>query len=305
MKRMVSLSILSVLIIAASLVIAQPPASTEKDVVSSKGHATVFLPASAIEVAPGVFSLGTAVDADSGKVVAGYVFVRYKEDPKKNNAKWVCGNGICEAGENANKCPADCGGGATTTTVPSSTSSCYVFLATDAKWKTVEPYVVNPSNADGLTSDFVTSNLAADIAKWEAAASTDILGAGSSTTDVLVADMVSTDGQNEVYFADISDSGAIGVTIVWGIFRGPPFARELVEWDQVYDDADFDWSASGEAGKMDFENIATHELGHSVGLGDLYDVLCSEMTMYGYASNGETKKRDLADGDINGVQQLY
>jgi len=56
---------------------------------------------------------------------------------------------------------------------------------------------------------------------------------------------------------------------------------------------------------MDFENIATHELGHSVGLDDLYDERSSEQTMYGYASYGETKKRTLEDGDINGVYQLY
>jgi len=27
--------------------------------------------------------------------------------------------------------------------------------------------------------------------------------------------------------------------------------------------------------------------------------------MYGYASNGETKKRTLEDGDITGVKKLY
>ena len=68
---------------------------------------------------------------------------------------------------------------------------------------------------------------------------------------------------------------------------------------------DFDWSDSGEAGKMDFENIATHELGHSVGLDDLYNSGCSAETMYGYASEGETNKRTLELGDITGVSELY
>lgn len=54
-----------------------------------------------------------------------------------------------------------------------------------------------------------------------------------------------------------------------------------------------------------FESIATHELGHSVGLDDLYDGSCSEQTMYGYATEGETKKRTLEAGDIAGVQELY
>ncbi len=56
---------------------------------------------------------------------------------------------------------------------------------------------------------------------------------------------------------------------------------------------------------MDFENIATHELGHSVGMGDLYTAECNQQTMYGYASNGETNKRTLESGDINGIRALY
>ena len=108
-----------------------------------------------------------------------------------------------------------------------------------------------------------------------------------------------------MYFANITDRDAIAVTIVWGIFNGPPSSRLLVAWDQIYDDVDFDWSAAGEAGMMDFENIATHELGHSVGLGDLYTSKCSDETMYGYASEGETNKRTLEAGDIAGVKELY
>ena len=73
----------------------------------------------------------------------------------------------------------------------------------------------------------------------------------------------------------------------------------------MYDDVSFDWSATGEEGKMDFENIATHELGHSVGMADLYDSVCSQETMYGYASEGETNKRSLEAGDIAGVKKLY
>ena len=88
------------------------------------------------------------------------------------------------------------------------------------------------------------------------------------------------------------------------MFLGPPKNRVLVEWDQVYDQVDYDWSSSGEAGKMDFENIATHELGHSVGMGHPSSE-CIEETMYAYAGYGETKKRDLNAGDIAGINGLY
>lgn len=247
------------------------------------------LPAKAVEVAPGVFYLGEAFD--NGRKVQGYaMFVK----PTCNN------NGICEPELGENPSCADCKGNGED---PDS-SSCYGFLSREAKWKTIESYIVDPTNIRGLNEIFVTSNLAVDIGKWETAAGVDILG-NESLGDVDGADTESPDGKNEVYFADVVYENAIAITIIWGIFRGPPQNRELVEWDQVYDDVDFDWSANGEAGKMDFENIATHELGHSVGLDDLYTSECSEQTMYGYADYGETKKRSLEDGDKTGVTQLY
>lgn len=237
---------------------------------------TLTLPAAA-DRAP-VISLGGAIDPGTGQVVEGYAFVHYRGEGARggNPAKPPRGGEVC-----------------------------YSFLASGAKWKTVEPWVVNPSNGEGLDEGFVAGNLAADIAKWESAAEgVNILGVGSQTGDVLVADTVAPDDVNEVYFGDINSPGAIGVTIVWGVFRGRTSERKLVEWDQVYDQVDYNWSGIGEAGKMDFENIATHELGHAVGMGHPSDS-CIEETMYRFAAPGETKKQTLEQGDIAGVKALY
>lgn len=244
---------------------------------------TLIIPETAVEVAPHVFSLGEAVDVD-GQVVQGYAFVHKQENAKPEGAG-KAGKGV---------------------------SKCYSFLARGANWKAVESWLLNPFNSESLTAEYLLTNLGSNISKWEDASDgvidgadgADILGDGTTTGVVLAADTSSPDGQNEVYFADIGSSGAIAVTIVWGIFGGPPSQRALVEWDQVYDDTDYDWSSSGEAGKMDFENIATHELGHSVGLGHPDDS-CAEETMYRFASFGETKKRSLEAGDIKGVSELY
>jgi hypothetical protein len=65
------------------------------------------------------------------------------------------------------------------------------------------------------------------------------------------------------------------------------------------------WSTTGAAGVYDLQNIGTHELGHSLSLGDLYSPSDSEVTMYGYASAGETKKRTLSQDDIDGIAYLY
>ncbi len=242
--------------------------------VNPGGH-SFSLPANAVEVAPNVFSLGTAYDAQSNSFVEGYAFVHKKENAKNSAAK-------------APKSPA-----------------CYGYLANGAKWKgTPEPWIINTSNEDGLSESFVFNTISNDINKWENAAATNILDNGEVTNSVLVADEVAPDGQNEVYFGDLGTNGTIGVTIVWGIFSGPTFNRKLVEWDQVYNTY-YDWSASGEASKMDFDNIATHELGHSVGMNDIYNLSCSAVTMYGYANFGETNKSSLEQADITGINNLY
>jgi hypothetical protein len=83
--------------------------------------------------------------------------------------------------------------------------------------------------------------------------------------------------------------------------------RELTEWDLVFNDAlPESWGdATGHPDLWDVANIATHELGHSAGLGDLYTTAAREQTMFGYASVGETKKRTLDSGDIAGIKALY
>lgn len=268
--------LLGILVVVAVLIAAGSWLVNQPQTVFAKGQKTKFnLPANAVQVADNLYSLGMAFDRQSGKQVEGYAIIHRKDGAAK---------------------PSGTKAGAT---------ACYGFLAKDAKWKWLEPWVVNPVNTRGLEPTFVFNNFAADIAKWEAVAAFNILGDGAITDVTLVADTTAPDNQNEVYFAGITDSNTIAVTIVWGIFSGPTWNRQLVEWDQIYDDATFDWSMTGESGKMDFENIATHELGHSMGMADLYNSNCAEETMYGYADYGETKKRDLNAGDILGINKLY
>jgi|SRR3989344_1783564 len=278
MKKQIiaAIFVLLILVIIISIFVLAQPDKVPATNTRAKEPVPVVIPSHAVQVADNVFSLGTARDVD-GSIVEGFMIIDKKRDAKP---PWAGGGGT---------------GGTTT---------CFSLLSKGAKWKTVEPWIVNPANSESLGDDFILNNLAAGIQKWEAASSTNILGNGNIDTSTLVADEINPDGVNEVYFGDVGSVGSIAVTIVWGIFGGPPNGRKLVEWDQVYDQIDYNWSSSGEANKMDFENINTHELGHSVGMSHPPDE-CANETMYRFADFGEIKKRDLSAGDIAGINELY
>ncbi len=251
----------------------------------SDNHAIVLIPRHAMEVAPGVFSLGSAVDPQTGRIVDGYAIVKYKEG---NHHR--AGHGGAGSGE----------------------TKCFSLYAKGARWKTTESYAVDTTNNDNMTSQFVLDTLGTSLETWDSQVAFDIFGARDTNLIVDGADTSSPDGKNEVLFADISSSGAIAVTILWGFFSGPPQGRELVEWDQVYDDFDFNFGNVGQTSEtslgntsvMDLQNVATHEDGHASGLSHPADT-CTEETMYRFTTEGETKRRTLNPGDIAGVNSLY
>jgi len=266
------------LALSASVALAQTtrvPAHNTK----TPNPVNVKIPAHAVEVSNGVFALGEAIISD-GRTVQGFVLLHHK------------------TGHNGG--PGGGGGGGE----EPPTSKCFAFLAKDAEWKTTESYLINPANGDGLSDAFVEDTFAASVNAWDSEVAFDIFGAQNSTNAVLSADFSAPDENNEVYFASIEDEGVIAFTVVWGIFNGPPFNRELIEWDMVFDD-DFTWGdANLDNTLMDFENIAAHELGHAAGMSHP-DNTCTEETMYAFAAAGETKKRDLNTGDITGINELY
>ena len=111
-------------------------------------------------------------------------------------------------------------------------------------------------------------------------------------------------------------SGAIAVSwISYDDIDGngvPSTGDEMLEVDIMFN-ASLNWGidrdGEGKAYTLrqsyDIRSVATHEVGHMVGLDDLYAKAYSELTMYGYSSRGETKKISLEMGDINGTRALY
>ena len=182
------------------------------------------------------------------------------------------------------------------------TESCYGFISAYAKLIATENLLVNPANS-GLSEAEVLSGIQSSAATWDEQTSAALFG--GVTADYTANFDQYADGQNEISFGNYPQSGVIAVTRIWGYFSGKPASRYISQFDLMFD-TDFVWGdADADATLMDFKNIATHELGHGVGLNDQYSTSCQEVTMYGYSTNGETEKRTLATPDIQGLRILY
>jgi matrixin len=182
--------------------------------------------------------------------------------------------------------------------------NCYSFLAKGAKWKDQmgEPYKINPIRS-GLKYSFVQTSIDAGAAEWEKHGP-NIFGSSEIDKNVTY-DGERWDEVNTVDFGLYPDSNVIAVTTVWGYFGGSPSTREIVEWDMLFNTY-WSWgdASDSEVPVMDLQSIATHELGHSAGMGHPNGT-CTEETMYAYSTLDEIKKQDLNTGDINGIIKLY
>ena len=178
------------------------------------------------------------------------------------------------------------------------TSTCYSLMG--VKWKNFPVhYIINPSNTQNLSEGFITSTIMSSAETWDTSTSGELFN-----NNFLVDNSVNygeQDYKNSIDFADYPDDGVIAVTSVWYTRVG----KQIVEFDQRYNTR-FVWGdAEINPNKMDLKNIAVHELGHAVGLGDIYSTICANVTMYGYSSEGETSKRTLDQPDITGLQSMY
>lgn len=190
---------------------------------------------------------------------------------------------------------------------PSGESKCYDFMGKGVKWNTFNIECLIDPAGSGLNDEIVESVMSAGALEWDDYTSTPLFG------NFIVTPNLSWDGDpgdgpdgyNELLFEDYPDSGVIAVTVVWGYFSGPPSIRNIFEFDILFNTY-YTWGdASGDSSVMDLQNIATHEIGHGLGLADIYESGCSDVTMYGYSDYGEIQKRDLEQPDIAGLQKLY
>src|SRR5262249_37948301 len=79
----------------------------------------------------------------------------------------------------------------------------------------------------------------------------------------------------------------------------------ILEMDIRYNSDAGAWGVPTDGVKLDVQDIATHEEGHSIGFLDMYGPFDSGRTMYGISGGGETEKRTLSRGDVEGAEWMY
>ncbi len=126
-------------------------------------------------------------------------------------------------------------------------------------------------------------------------------------------------GRIAFQFAGLVESGSVGTeanVVMWIKEEWPYDSRYVAKTRLYYDQAegrilkvevalngrDYRWSTNGEGGTLDVQNVATHEVGHFIGLGDVQTM---GQTMFEYILLDEKSKRALTDDDIDGVRAAY
>jgi hypothetical protein len=177
--------------------------------------------------------------------------------------------------------------------------SCYELNR--VKWKTTPvSYEINPSNGDGLSDEFIMSALTSASETWDNVVSVELFKTPTKNTQIRT---TSQDYHNLAYFGGFSDNNIVAQCTYW-YYRGGKM-QSLVEFDIRFNDY-YVWGDNPSVTYgMDLQGIGEHELGHAVGLGDVYSDSCTHVTMYGYADGNGYNKRTLEQPDIDGILELY
>ncbi|OQX17669.1 MAG: hypothetical protein BWK76_10025 [Desulfobulbaceae bacterium A2] len=149
-------------------------------------------------------------------------------------------------------------------------------------------------NASG--NNAVLYAIFSSMATWNSA------GANFYLTAYGISDSSSHGELDGVNYIDVGplDYGVLGETSVWyDVGSGRIYDTDVrLNWNLA-------WATDGNANAYDVQSVVTHELGHVLYLGDLYNRNDADKTMYGYGSPGNIGPRSLHADDIAGIRTLY
>ncbi len=169
-------------------------------------------------------------------------------------------------------------------------------IGAEIKWQsTSETAYVNASGGPGES----LSAVQAAMQTWTAVPSSAFSFVYGGTTSKTDSDYGNNDGQNIICFGPMGVNGTLAENTFWFYSSG-----QMVDSDIQFNTS-YPYATDGNSSSYDVQSLATHEMGHSLSLGDLYGPSDVEKTMYGYGTRGDLSKRTLHQDDIDGVTYLY
>lgn len=177
---------------------------------------------------------------------------------------------------------------------------CFGFIF--GPWKKLPlPISVNPSNAAGLTEAAVLASIQRSVAAWNRAAKLEVFAPAVTIDDARDG---SAGGNNSISFADFGNNGVLAFTSLWGICNDngdcEPIAFEIV-FNTFYPMGD----GPIDGWVYDLDSIMIHEMGHALGLADIFEPACAAVTMYPFMFPGNPEPRTLEWADSRGARDLY
>src|SRR5687767_1270770 len=170
--------------------------------------------------------------------------------------------------------------------------------STYAKWSSSSAtFYVNPSNADvSSTSAIWALQYAMNV--WNNAGSSFHFQYGGTASD----NSSAYDNRNVILFRNQSNGSAIASTYSWWNSSNQLLDSDIIIWDGPFTFYTGTSGCGGIANSAYLEDIATHELGHALGLSHSN---YSDATMYPSYSYCSQEGRTLASDDVNGLKALY
>lgn len=163
-----------------------------------------------------------------------------------------------------------------------------------------------PRTADGLIAPEVIDTINTSFDTWNAVECSDLTFVYIGTTEDSSTEYVNSRGcegnRNVIAFRDeewpYAATSAFALTSV----TFDPNSGLITDSDVELNTASHDFTITEDDVVIDLENTMTHEAGHFLGL-DHSQVRVS--TMFFSAAEGETRKRDLDDDDIEAICSIY
>jgi hypothetical protein len=184
------------------------------------------------------------------------------------------------------------------------------YLLAGWRWNTKDPQLklVLKNDAylksEGLNPSAVQNAVATAANTWDAATNQNIFADSNLVTASTTVSADIYDRNNVVAWKPITGSNALAYSRTWFNYNKVDGYNTALESDIVFNTG-YTWRTDGLNGGIDVQSVALHELGHTLGLGDLYgkSQFSDDTRQVMHYYNGV--KRTLGNGDSAGIWKLY